>query len=97
MNCCLGWMNFCHWLGFETQKSQEKELGYFGPVIFPLKIMGEVTNKILCKHRAVNQMNSHQMDLSREKSCQTNLTPFVRGYDVLWIKEMQQMKYFHFL
>lgn len=57
MSCCLGWMNYsqsCHWLVFETQKSQEKELGYFGPFVFPLKIMGEVTNKILCKYREVN-------------------------------------------
>lgn len=69
----------CHWLVFETQKSQEKELGYFGPIVFPLsprKILGEVTNKILFKHREVNKINIHQMDLSRAKSCQTNLIYF---------------------
>lgn len=69
----------CHWLVFETQKYQENELQYFGTVVFPLspgKILGEVTNKILCKHKEVNKMNSHQIDFSREKSCQTNLTSF---------------------
>lgn len=100
MNCCLGWMKYsqsCHWLVFETQKSQEKELGYFNPVVFPLsprKILGEVTNKVLCKHREVNKMNSHQMDFSRENSCQTDLISFCER---LWIKEKQQMTYFHFL
>lgn len=44
------------------------ELGYFGPVVFPStprKILEQVTNEMLCKHREVNEMNSDQMDFSR--------------------------------
>lgn len=47
---------------------EEKELGHFGPVVFPLtprKVLEQVTSEMLCKHKEVNRMNSNQMDLSR--------------------------------
>lgn len=46
----------------------EKELGHFGRLVFPStprKILEQVTNEMLCKHREVNKMNSNQIDLSR--------------------------------